>query len=182
MKKMKRKIPLIFLILLYALCMTSIKAQNLSIYDTTGSIKQIAINDVQSLKFTGNTININNNNGISETKNIDGIQKMTFDELLSKIIESRNNFIQSSVIYPNPSNGIISIFYTLQNAGPVEISIYNYNGLIVKQLKYDIQVSGSYTYQMNIFDAENNSFSSGIYFCKITTANSIFSNKIIITK
>ena len=69
--------------------------------------------------------------------------------------------------YPNPFNPSTEIQYNLPQSAEVNLSIYNNLGQLVKILYNGVQKAGSYTVQWNGKDDQNQSLSSGIYFCYI---------------
>ena len=79
--------------------------------------------------------------------------------------------------YPNPFNPTTNIQFSVPNLSPVSISIYNIRGEFIECMVDDIYEPGSYTMHLDAGD-----YSSGIYFYRLQTENSILARKFIIIK
>ena len=79
--------------------------------------------------------------------------------------------------YPNPFNPTTNIQFSVPNFSPVSISIYNVRGEFIKYLVNDVYEPGNYTMHLDAGD-----YSSGIYFYRLRTENSILTRKFIIIK
>jgi len=79
--------------------------------------------------------------------------------------------------YPNPFNPTTSIQFSVPNLSPVSISIYNIRGEFIEYLVNDVYEPGNYTIHLDAGD-----YSSGIYFYRLQTDNSVFTRKFIIIK
>ena len=78
---------------------------------------------------------------------------------------------------PNPFNASTQISYTLAEPGEVELTIYNIGGQLIHTLVDDYREPGEYQV---IWDASN--YSSGIYFCKLTTGHNVITRKMNLLK
>ncbi|MFN1835156.1 glycosyl hydrolase family 18 protein [Balneola sp. MJW-20] len=79
--------------------------------------------------------------------------------------------------YPNPFNPITSIQYSIPQASPVELKVFNMLGAEVATLVSGQKAAGTYTVQ---WDATN--FSSGIYIYRITAGNFTQTKKLTLIK
>ncbi len=79
--------------------------------------------------------------------------------------------------YPNPFNAQTTISYSLSQAGPVTLSIYNIMGQKVATLVDGIEDAGEHRV---VWDAKD--VTSGVYFFQIMTANTRKSESLIILK
>jgi len=79
--------------------------------------------------------------------------------------------------YPNPFNPATTIPYSLKTSGKVRLSVYDMMGKEVAVLVDGIMPAGSYTAQ---FSGSN--LSSGIYFCKLQTADNVMTSKMTMVK
>ncbi|MDM7924900.1 MAG: T9SS type A sorting domain-containing protein, partial [bacterium] len=79
--------------------------------------------------------------------------------------------------YPNPFNPTTTVPYSLKSAGKVRLSVFNMMGREVAVLVDGIMPAGSHTAQ---FTANN--LSSGIYFCKLQTADNVMTTKMTLVK
>jgi alpha-tubulin suppressor-like RCC1 family protein len=76
-------------------------------------------------------------------------------------------------VYPNPTNDIINVDYTLENSTKITIQITNIQGQIINEIKID-RNSGT---QTETIDLSNQS--SGMYFITLTTENNSFTSKVV---
>lgn len=79
--------------------------------------------------------------------------------------------------YPNPFNPETIINYSISNSGPVIMTVFNSLGQKVKTLVNEFRSPGKYSV---VFNAEN--LSSGVYYCRIKTADYQDSIKMILQK
>lgn len=84
--------------------------------------------------------------------------------------------------YPNPFNPETTISYSVKNAGPVSIEIYNVKGQVVKTLVSESKASGNYSVVWNGHDNNNQAVSSGVYFYKMNAGQYSSSKKMILMK
>ena len=84
--------------------------------------------------------------------------------------------------YPNPFNPSTTIRYSLKEAGPVSIEIYNIKGQLVRTLVQDVKEAGNHTVIWNGLDKNNSSVSSGIYFYKMNAGKYSSTKKLIMMK
>ncbi|MBN2090577.1 aryl-sulfate sulfotransferase [candidate division KSB1 bacterium] len=80
--------------------------------------------------------------------------------------------------HPNPFNPNTIISYQLQNAGDVQLKIYNLNGQEVKTLISEFQSPGDFQVEWNGTDNLGNKVSSGIYLYRLQTNNYIITKKM----
>ena len=79
--------------------------------------------------------------------------------------------------YPNPFNPTTNIQFSVPNLSPVSISIYNVRGEFIEYLVNEVYKPGNYTMHLDAGD-----YSSGIYFYRLQTDNSVITRKFIIIK
>ena len=84
--------------------------------------------------------------------------------------------------YPNPFNPETTITYSLREASPVTIEIYNIKGQLVKTLVNDTKAAGTYTVVWNGMDNSNRSVSSGVYYYKMHAGKYSSTRKMILMK
>ena len=101
-----------------------------------------------------------------------------FDDEATVFVESEN---MPKVItlnnYPNPFNPFTTINYTLTEAGPVKLSIYNLTGQLIENLINEFKPAGLYT---STWRPEN--LSSGIYLYRLETNGYSSDGKMMIIK
>ena len=84
--------------------------------------------------------------------------------------------------YPNPFNPETSIRFNLSNNQNVSISVYNVKGQLVKNIANEIFNMGSHSVVWNGTDSNNKSVSSGIYFYKFATPETVQVRKMMLIK
>lgn len=78
-------------------------------------------------------------------------------------------------IYPNPSNGIISVLVGLNKDSDVKIEVYNATGQRIKSADMQFGTGGKLD-----FDLSGNS--NGVYFVKVQTKSSVLTKRILLSK
>jgi len=84
--------------------------------------------------------------------------------------------------YPNPFNPETTIHYSLSEAGPVKIEVYNIKGQLVRNLVNERKTAGNYTVIWNGKDEQGKNVSSGIYFYRMQTKNYSSTKKMMLMK
>jgi hypothetical protein len=79
--------------------------------------------------------------------------------------------------YPNPFNPATTINYTIEKDDHVNLVVYDVLGRQVLELVNEQQKAGDHSIK---FSAVN--LSSGIYYCRLQTTNSVKTNKMILSK
>jgi thiol-disulfide isomerase/thioredoxin len=81
--------------------------------------------------------------------------------------------------YPNPFNSQTVVPFTLDQAGDVNISVFDISGRNVQQLFNGFQTVGSHTVS---FNAGNADLMSGVYYLKLTAGSNVASQKVLYLK
>lgn len=97
--------------------------------------------------------------------------------LKNKIFTSIVSHNYDSTLYPNPSNNIVSIDFSLLNDAPVNIKIIDNNGNLVEQLIDNNLQAGNHTSNWN-----SSNYPSGVYYFIITINNLTSTHKVVIVK
>ena len=89
--------------------------------------------------------------------------------------------------YPNPFSssfgpGKTNISFTLPEAGKVKVEIFDIKGRLVKRLKNGRLNAGIHNIYWSGKNTENESITSGLYFCKISYENNYKIQKIMVIK
>jgi endoglucanase len=82
-------------------------------------------------------------------------------------------------IYPNPSSGIFTLRFKVLNPGPVEISVFDLSGQLLRTVVHDNMLPGFYTVDLDIEHEEAGRIGAGIYLCRMVTSGRIEIDKII---
>ncbi len=81
--------------------------------------------------------------------------------------------IMKVVVYPNPTNDMINVNYTIENSSNVTLRLTSIHGQILKEVKTNNAIG----LQMSSIDISNQS--SGMYFVTITTETESFTTKVV---
>ncbi len=84
--------------------------------------------------------------------------------------------------FPNPFNPETNIKFSTSRDGEVNIDIYNLKGQKVRQLTKEIFKSGTHSLKWNGLDDKGKAVSSGIYFCKMHSADKAKTLKMVLMK
>ena len=85
-------------------------------------------------------------------------------------------------VYPNPFNPSTTITYSLPEAAPVTVVIYDVLGQQVRQLISQFNSAGRYQVQWDARDSQGRSVASGVYIAKINAGTSTLSQKMLLLK
>ncbi|MDD3692158.1 MAG: S8 family serine peptidase [Bacteroidales bacterium] len=110
-----------------------------------------------------------------EVELIEKSQALITESLITEDLMLVETFFK---IYPNPSNGDISIEYSLNESDIVEISLYDNSGRPVYKLKNkSLHEAGTYQVRLTGVDLP-----SGIYYCVLQTNDTFKTEKNVIIK
>ncbi|MDZ4182489.1 MAG: choice-of-anchor J domain-containing protein [Candidatus Cloacimonadaceae bacterium] len=84
--------------------------------------------------------------------------------------------------YPNPFNPETTIRFSVKEAAPVSIEIYNVKGQLVKTLVNEMKDSGNHSVIWRGLDNNNRPVSSGVYFYKMSAGKYSSTKKMILMK
>ncbi|HPS39245.1 MAG TPA: choice-of-anchor J domain-containing protein, partial [Candidatus Cloacimonadota bacterium] len=92
--------------------------------------------------------------------------------------------IQNALVgnYPNPFNPETTISYSVKSSTPVNISIYNLKGQLVKTLVNEVKDSGNHSVVWNGTDNSGRATSSGVYYYKMQAGKFSSTKKMILMK
>jgi len=79
--------------------------------------------------------------------------------------------------FPNPFNPVTTIAFSLREAGPVQLIVYNVNGRAIAVLADEVMSAGSHEISWNASD-----YGSGVYFYKLVTTDFTDTKKMILLK
>jgi len=84
--------------------------------------------------------------------------------------------------YPNPFNPATTISYSVKDASPVTVEVYNVKGQLVRTLVRDTKEAGNYSVVWNGRDNNGSACSSGVYYFKMTAGKYSNTRKMIMMK
>ena len=92
---------------------------------------------------------------------------------------------QSYVLFearPNPAKDRVEISFAIPEATPVELSIYDVTGRLVKNLYRGTMTGGSHELHWDGRDFTGHDLPSGLYFVRMHAAGITFSRKMILVR
>ena len=123
---------------------------------------------------------------VAEDMDMSGIE-FSFDNILiTDIPVSVNDRLTTEKdetlikIFPNPVYQDMTIIYTIEENGPVEIIIFNLVGQKIVNLVDEEKTAGIYTITWNLKGINNTSLPGGIYFIRLSESVKIITRKIIV--
>jgi alpha-tubulin suppressor-like RCC1 family protein len=90
--------------------------------------------------------------------------------LATEEVSTENN---KTTVYPNPTNDIVNVDFTLENSSNVSIQLTNIQGQLITEIKME-NTSGLQTATLNLSNQ-----SSGMYFITVTSQEKTFTTKVI---
>jgi hypothetical protein len=84
--------------------------------------------------------------------------------------------------YPNPFNPHTIIRYSLKEAGPVRLAIFNVVGQEVISLVDGYRVAGYHEAIWDGIDASGNPVASGLYFSRMQAGGIIYTRKMVLLR
>ena len=109
-----------------------------------------------------------------ESVDVQNFIELTFASIPNRFLLRSN--------YPNPFNPITNIPFDLKDAEKVNLSVYDVNGRLVKELTNQLWKAGYHELQWNGKNSSGQTVGTGIYFIKMETNNFIQHNKMVFLK
>ncbi len=100
------------------------------------------------------------------------LSRLVFDQTLS--LEENTSSISIGNIYPNPTSGVSTVSYSLQNSSEVSVNIVDITGKKVYVSAEGQKASGKHT-----LDIDATQFNNGVYYITIATDEEIVTKKLI---
>ncbi|HPH61206.1 MAG TPA: T9SS type A sorting domain-containing protein, partial [Candidatus Syntrophosphaera sp.] len=97
------------------------------------------------------------------------------DSVIPAVTELKGN-------YPNPFNPSTTIAYSVKEATPVLIGIYNIKGQLVRTLVDEAKTAGNHLVVFDGLDNNRQPLSSGVYFYRMRAGDYSRSQKMIMMK
>jgi 1,4-alpha-glucan branching enzyme len=84
------------------------------------------------------------------------------------------------LVYPNPSDKLFNFVFNLPRPSPVEISIFNVLGHIVKKVAFDHPQAGLNNFLLDLSTEQEGKISAGIYFFRLDAGVLHESGKLVV--
>jgi len=160
-------------------CFLSGFSQNIYLNYTDGNYQQYVLAEIKNIRFSGDNMLINFNNGNVVTKSVFEIESYNYKAFTSSepdpIAIEKLKKLTNFKLYPNPTNEILLVDMDFQKEGSIKIEILDYNGKIISSISKNIQKGKS----LIDISTEVKKLTKGIYFCKIVTNKGIITENII---
>jgi len=130
--------------------------------------------DVMVIQTTSGTIEVD----LTQIESVEfsGLTDADFNEVINQV-----NF-QLAQNYPNPFNPTTNIRFSMQQAGDVNLTIFNTKGQKVKTLVNGAYQAGEHLVNWNGRDENNKLVSSNVYFYKMSLNGMVQTKKMIMLK
>jgi len=131
-------------------------------------------------------LNINFKDGTTVSYEIEDIQKIDFSDLTSlEDMKKMQAIVKSFNLrqnYPNPFNPSTTILYEIPEKGKVEVSIFDINGKLIKNLVNRYQTAGSHQIVWKGENQAGQKVASGFYIYTVKFNNTVSSKKMLLIK
>jgi hypothetical protein len=97
-------------------------------------------------------------------------------------IENKPIFIESYIIYPNPSRANTTISYSIKETKYTSIKIYDLQGKLINTLIEKKQIPGRYEIIWNGTDKNKKEVISGLYFIRLQAGRQFITRSVEIIK
>lgn len=152
--------------------------------------KYVLLDDISKITFStdGSEINFVLTSGNTATESVDDVVKIVFateseiDVTLPEISVQEDNIALAGEFklynnYPNPFNPATTISYEIMKEGITTLTVYDILGKEVEVLVNHVQTAGNYEITFN-----GANYSSGVYFCRISSGGQTKLIKILLVK
>ena len=168
---MKNKYLLSILFLLFL--SNKARSQTINFFDTTGTMIDYNISDVQKITFSGGgDVFVSFYDGEIISIPAEEFSNYQYNQNVLNI-DDFNSILNDFELYPNPTQDGISLSFTSQTTLSYNYAIYDVNGRKLMDKIIGL-VSGPYVEQVSL-----TKFSSGVYFLVLKSSKNQISKKII---
>lgn len=100
-----------------------------------------------------------------------------FESSVVVSVDDQSELVSEFVVYPNPTNSVANIYYSLAEASEVSLVVYNTLGAVVFN-----QDMGTVPTGMNNFELSFDGMDAGLYFVNLTANDRVVTKKVTVTK
>ena len=151
---------------------TIINAQTIDFSFTNGNTSSYNLQDVRKITFDSDIMNLHLLDGNVYSWNIGAIGHYEYNEGTVQLIELINKM--NVQLFPNPSEDILNISYSISNEDKVIVDIYDARGELILMKNIGLQTKGPNQITIDISDV-----SRGNYSCRLTVGNLSVIKKMI---
>ena len=131
-------------------------------------------------------LNINLKDGTTVSYEVEDVTKIDFSEITSiedaRVMQAIVKSFKLRQNYPNPFNPSTTIAYEIPKKGKVEVSIYDMNGKLIKNIVNQHQPAGSHQVVWKGLNQSGQKVASGFYVYTVKFANTLSSKKMLFIK
>ncbi len=131
------------------------------------------------MRFTAN----DDNNGSLVEALVDDFTLAAIFDLTATDDEFAVSFVTNlGQNHPNPFNPVTAIKFSLEEAGPVSLKVFDVNGRVVKTLASGSHAAGEHEMIWNGQDESGSSLASGVYFYRLQADGKTMSKRMVLLK
>jgi hypothetical protein len=166
-----------FIIILLITLSINLSAQNVHFQNTDGTKTSYNLNDIRKVTMENNKVQVHMKDGNIYERNMAALQNYRFDEnqntsIIDNVINEGNQL--QLVVFPNPTDKMLHLTYTLKNADDIKCTILDLQGKVVKEINIGKQSIGE---QKQSISLEN--LAGGNYTVQIQGQNFSIYKKIV---
>lgn len=157
---MKRKKLILIAILLLAVGLTGLRAQNqLNVKEKTGTVTSFALSGIQKLTFPSGNLEVKKNDGSSASFTLNDIRYLTFSPIstATKTLDSKSAFS----LFPNPVTNEFQLSYESSEAKTLNVEIIDLQGRVL------LRQTTSSQYGTNLNRISVSQLKKGLYICRV---------------
>ena len=142
------------------------------------------INGWDEDEFTG----MNRDFLIDDTDSVQVLDTLYFDNQVpvTAVWEGDREICASEALriwgYPNPFQEATWVCYSLNESSPVKVEIYDMTGRLVNTLAAGSRARGTHKVLWDGTETSGRAVSAGVYFCRLESAGSVGSTKLLIMR
>lgn len=172
------KKPLAILIVFAAA--TSTQGQNVHFSFTDGTQLSYPLQEIRKASFSNDTMSLHLTDGTVFSWDISTIGHYEYDELAGIHPEEQVNTLVPFSIYPNPTEGHLTVKFELVSKTTVYLEVCDQYGHILRQIELGTLPSGTHTAQWDGQDEVHKRVAAGTYICRIRTPRMQMSRTFIV--
>lgn len=156
------------------LMMTKGFAQSIHFNYTNGTNASYNLQDVRKITFDADVMNLHLLDGSVYAWNVSSIGYYEYDESSVNIEEWLNQANAWDVaVYPNPTNGLLNVQFTLPKEDKILVSLYDVQGKLVLEKNVGNSTAGEHKEMLDLTHLPN-----GTYVCRISGQQHSITKKV----